>query len=60
MATLKEARKLFKEYAPSKYKGSKKEALRVLIESTDQGKSDADVTGRKFTVKVASLCRAFA
>jgi hypothetical protein len=59
MPTLKEVRTQFKEYAPSKYRGTRKEALRQLIEATYRGAAhtDADVTGRKFTIKMANLCR---
>ena len=52
---LKEARKLFKQYAALKYNGSRYILLQALIEGTYRGKNEVDVVGRTFTVKTRNL-----
>jgi len=44
--TLKEARKVFKDYAPTKCRGSRKDMLRTLIELTLRGNNEVDLGGR--------------
>lgn len=58
MTTLKEARKIFREHAATKYRGSKQNMLLALISATYRGKTEVDVTGRTFTVKADDLRKA--
>jgi hypothetical protein len=60
MPTLNEARKLFKTYAASKYRGSRYIALDELIEATYKGRPriEDDITAREYTIKAERLRRA--
>jgi transposase-like protein len=59
LLTLKQARKLFKEYGTLKYRGSKQIVLGTLIDATYRGSAnaEADITGRAFIIRASSLRR---